>query len=154
MTIPGLSRTHLDPTVPRQILESKLKRIDIRLSEIDEYLSQVNTNTASYHGQEIQSERESLVILRAEITEQLNPSAKPARSPELQKLYQDQKQKDIAFLKVAIRHEIQNIEHAALKEEQAGNHRAAKLHRLSSIDAAEEVCRQYGKDPALLAELD
>jgi hypothetical protein len=151
MNIPGLSRT--DPTTQKQILDAKLKLIDQRRAEIESYLTSVNPNLDSYHNQEIQAELTALNIERAEIEDILHPPAKPRRSPELQKLYQEQRQRDVEFLRQAIRQEIENTEHAAQKEEAAGNHRSAKLHRLTIPDIPEQVCKQYGKNPALLAEV-
>jgi hypothetical protein len=151
MTIPGLTRT--DPTIPKQILEAKLKLVDQRRAEIESYLTSVNPNLDSYHNQEIRAELSSLNIQRGEIQDILHPKAKPRRSPELQKLYQEQRQRDVEFLRHAIRQEIENTEHAAQKEEAAGNHRSARLHRSMIPDIPEQVCKQYDKNPVLLAEV-
>lgn len=69
MHIPGLART--DPTVPKQILEAKLKLIDRRRAEIESYLSTVNVNTESYHHQELQAELATLGNQRLEIEDVL-----------------------------------------------------------------------------------
>jgi hypothetical protein len=150
MNIPGLTRG-TDPTIPKQVLKAKLKTIDKRRAQIEAQLSQGTDE--SYQAQELEAERQALGLIRAEIDEVLNPKQLPARSPELENLYAEQRQRDLDFLRAAIKHEIQNIEHAAQKEEQAGNFRSARLHRLTIVDVAEQVCREHGKDLALLAKL-
>jgi hypothetical protein len=38
--------------------------------------------------------------------------------------------------------------------EHEGDHRQARIHRLSQLDLGEQVCRELGLDVTLLAELD
>jgi hypothetical protein len=151
LSIPGLTRG-TDPTIPKQVLKAKLKAIDKRRAEIEALLNH-GPNEDDYCSQELNAERQALGLMRAEIDEVLNPKPTPARSPELQKLYEQQRQRDVEFLRVAIRHEIQNTEYAAQREEQAGNFRAAKLHRLTIPEIPERVCKEFGKDLSLLAKL-
>lgn len=150
-SIPGLTRG-TDPTIPRQVLEAKLKVIDRRRHEIESLLA-TYTNEDSYHASEIKSEYAALGNVRAEIDEALHPKVKARRSPELAKLYLEQRERDLSFLRTVIREQTQNAEYAAQKEEAAGNHRQAKLIRLGIPDIPEQVCKEFGKNPALLAEI-
>jgi hypothetical protein len=72
----------------------------------------------------------------------------------LRALYAQQREADLGFLRLTIRQQTEHAEHAAQKEEAAGNHRAARIHRLTIPEIPEQVCREFGKNPALLAELD
>jgi hypothetical protein len=92
--------------------------------------------------------------MRAEIDQALRPTPKPRRSPELAKLYYEQRDRDITFLRATIKQQIEQTEHAAQKEEAAGNHRAARIHRLTIPEIPEQVCKEFGKNPALLAEIE
>jgi hypothetical protein len=87
--------------------------------------------------------------MRADIDAVLRPKVKERRSPELQKLYQDQREADLKFLRTTIRQQTEQTEYAAQKEEAAGNHRQARILRLTI-----QVCKEFGKNPALLAEVD
>jgi hypothetical protein len=149
--IPGLVRG-IDPTIPRQVLESRLKTIDKRRAEIEAALGHGTDD--NYQAQELRAEGQALGDMRAEIEAVLNPRQAPKRSPELQKLYDQQREADKLFLRVSIRQRTEQIEHAAQKEEAAGNHRSARLHRLTIPEIPEQVCREFGKDLALLAELE
>jgi hypothetical protein len=60
MNIPGLSRT--DPTIPKQILEAKLKLVDQRRAEIEDYLATINPDLDSYHNQEIRAELTASIL--------------------------------------------------------------------------------------------
>ena len=92
--------------------------------------------------------------MRADIDAVLRPKVKERRSPELQKLYQDQREADLKFLRTTIRQQTEQTEYAAQKEEAAGNHRQARILRLTIPEIAEQVCKEFGKNPALLAEVD
>ena len=90
--------------------------------------------------------------MRAECEAALNPKPKPARSCELQRLYDEQRKRDIAFLRATIKQQTEQAEYSAQKEEAAGNHRSARIHRLTIPEIPESVCHEFGKDPTLLAE--
>jgi hypothetical protein len=150
--IPGLART--DPTVPKQILEAKLKLIDQRRAEIESYLTSVNVNTESYHHQEIRAELTALNTQRAEIQDVLRPPPKPRRSPELQKLYQEQRQRDVEFLRHAIysRTSVQAVRQKpciASGSSQMKPQRRRVLEKLiiTDISGVDNPCQ----DPALVA---
>jgi hypothetical protein len=149
--IPGLTRG-TDPTIPKQVLESRLRTIDKRRAEIEAELNRGIGDT--YRAQELNAEYSTLGSMRADCEAVLHPPPKPVRSPELEWLYAQQRIADIAFLRSTIRQQTDQAEHAAEKEEAAGNHRSAKLHRLSIPEIPVTICRQFGKDLALLAELD
>lgn len=149
--IPGLV-IGTDPTIPKQVLEAKLKVIDKRRAEIEAYLN-ATANKDSYHAQEIKSEYASLGNMRAEVDGALNPRPKPRRSPELRKVYQDQRDRDLKFLRATIKQQTEQTEWAAQKEEQAGNHRQARILRLTIPDIPEQVCKEFGKNPELLNEV-
>lgn len=149
--IPGLKRGS-DPTVPRQVVESKLKVIDRRRAEIEAALSHGADD--SYKAQELEAERRALGDMRAECEAILNPKPKPTRPPQLEALYVRQRKADIQFLRTTIKQQVEQTEHAAEKEEAAGNYRAARLHRLTIPDLPLAICQEFSKDPGLLAELD
>lgn len=149
--IPGLVRG-TDPTLPRQVLESKLKVIDKRRAEIEAILAQ--TPADSYQAQELRAERVALASMRYEISQVLNPKPQPKLSPAELRARDEQRARDVELLRVTIRQRTEQIEFNAQREESAGNHRAARMHRLSIPDIPEQVCREYGKDLELLELLD
>jgi hypothetical protein len=152
MIIPGLVRG-TDPTLPRQVLEARLKVIDKRRAAIELTL-QIDPDRTSYQSQELEAERRELGDMRTEVEAALRPASSPARPPHLEGMYRRQRESDIAFLRIAIRHEREHIEHAAEREATAGNHRAARLHRLGLPTVPEMICKQFGKDLALLSEIE
>jgi hypothetical protein len=141
-----------DPTIPKEVLESKLRTIDRRRAEIEALLSRGTDD--DYQSQELKAERAALGDMRAECDAILNPKPKPVRTPELQKLYDEQHKRDLLFLRATIKQQTEHAEYAAQREEAAGNHRSARLHRLTIPEIPVQVCKEYGKDLALLAELD
>jgi hypothetical protein len=149
--IPGLVRG-VDSAIPRQVLESKLKVIDKRRAEIEALLAHASAD--SYQAQELKAERAGLGAMRHDIDAVLNPKPVPPRSPELEKAYAEQRARDVALLRITIKQRTEQIEHAAEKEEAAGNHRSARMHRLTIPDIPTQICAEYGKDVGLLAELD
>jgi hypothetical protein len=142
----------VDPQIPKQVLQSRLKTIDKRRAEIETLLGQ--GNGGSYRAQELHSELEDLGNARYECEQALNPPKKAALSPALKKLYAEQKKRDIANLRTAIRQQTEQAEHAADKEASAGNHRQAKLIRMSILEIPQTCCREGGYSVALLAEID
>ena len=98
--IPGLVRG-FDPTIPRQVLESKLKVIHKRRALIEAALSAGAGD--DYQSQELKAEDRALADMRAEVEQALHPKPKPRRSPELQRLYAEQRMTDVAFLRATIK---------------------------------------------------
>jgi hypothetical protein len=141
--IPNYSRTN-DPTIPRAVLEARLKIIDQRRAAIEARL--MKGGDTEYAVQELRAEYATLGNARADVDAALRPRPVP-------KVDEDQRKRDIAFLRMQIKSETELTEHAAEKEERAGNHRAARAHRETIIDIPERVAREYGKDLALLAEV-
>jgi hypothetical protein len=149
--IPGLQRG-LDPTLPKQVLEAKLKVIDKRRAELEAVLNNGHLDD-TYKAQELQAEYSSLGAMRYAIDAVLNPKPKPARHPALQKVYDEDRKRDVALLRDAIRQQTEQTEHAADKEEAIGNHRQARILRLTIPEIPEQVCQEFHKDLALLAEI-
>ena len=155
--IPGLTTT--DPTVPRAVLEAKLKLIDKRRAEIEALLKAMQNpahrpRPDSFQQQELTTELAALNSARREVETILRPPPKPARSPELQRLYDKQRKADIVFLRSAIKQQTDQAEYAAAALENAGEHRQARLQRSLIPDLPETICREFNKDPALLAEIE
>jgi hypothetical protein len=149
--IPGLTRG-ADPTLPRQVLAARLKVIDKRRAEIEVQLN--HSQDDDYRSQELKAERQTLGDMRSEIQRVINPPPKARRSPELRALYAQQRDADLEFLRVTIKQQTEQTEWAAQKEEAAGNHRQARILRLTIPEIPEQVCKEFGKNPTLLAEID
>jgi hypothetical protein len=149
--IPGLDR-NLDPSIPNQILEARVKIIDRRRAEIEAELA--TAKEKDYRTQELAAERAALGSMRNECMEILRPRPKPVRHPTLEAAYQEQRKLDLAFLRNAIKQENEHIEANARREEVSGNHRQARLHRLMLPSVPERMAREFGKDLSLLSELD
>jgi len=137
----------VDAALPRQVLETRLKTIDQRRAQLEAELAHI---PESYERQE----RRELGDMRAEVEAILRPAPITARHPHLENMYRRQRQADVAFLRIAIRQEREHVEFAAEREAAAGNHRAARLHRLGLPMVPETICKQFGKDPALLSEIE
>ena len=118
--IPGLVRG-TDPTIPKQVLEARLKTIDKRRAAIEAALGQGTDD--SYKAQELRAEDHALAIMRAEADEILHPKPKPARHPAFEKAYARQREADKEFLRITIKQQIEQIEWNAQREESIGNHR-------------------------------
>ncbi len=58
------------------------------------------------------------------------------------------------FLRLTVRQQIEHATFAAEREEAAGNHRSARIHRLTVPEIPVQVCKEFGMDPALLAEIE
>lgn len=140
--IPGLTR-ETDPTISKHILFSKLKTIDQRRSEIEAGLAK---NPPAYQKQELESEYATLGSMRRDCEEALKPRYRVKPDEE-------QKQRQLALLRMEIKNQTQLAEHAAEKEEAVGNHRSAKLHRLTIPDIPANVAREYGIPYGLLSEV-
>ena len=149
-SIPNYSRA-VDSSIPKQVLESKLKNIDKRRAEIELYLTHVNPD--SYHAQEIKAEYAALGNLRAEVDGALNPRPKAEPHPTLAKAYAEDRARALVQLRSAIKQQTQQTEHAAEKEEAAGNHRQAKILRLTIPEIPERVAKEFGADLSLLTEI-
>ena len=84
----------------------------------------------------------------------LAPQAAPKPTPQLLAALERQRHEDIKFLRATIKQQIEQTEWDAAREDNAGNHRQARLLRLTIPDIPAAACKEYGKDLALLAELD
>ena len=111
-SIPKLTRG-TDPSIPKQVLESKVKRIDKRRAEIESLLASYKDD--DYFAQELRAEYAALGNMRSDIDAQLNPRPKQRRSPELAKAYYEQRERDLAFLRTAIKEQTEQTEWHAQK---------------------------------------
>jgi hypothetical protein len=157
MQIPGLART--DPNVPRSGLELRLRRIDKRRAEIEAKLTALGDSSSprsrpeSPARVELEAELATLNNLRREAELILRPP-KPTPIPALERAREVQRAADISFLRAEIIQQTAIAEAAAQKLEAAGEHRQARLQRSLIPELPERLCREFGKDPALLAEID
>jgi hypothetical protein len=151
-TIPDLTRT--SPSLPKQVLESKLRTIDKRRAELELLLRDAPTNSdMSAKQQELRAEDAALAAMRHDIDASLNPRPPVEMHPVLKREYALQRERDKTLLRNAIKQQREQLEYSALREEEAGEHRQARLLRLQAPDIATTVARELGMDLALLAEI-
>jgi hypothetical protein len=81
--MPGLVRG-VDPTIPKQVLEQRLRTIDKRRAEIE---AQLSRGTDDYKAQELKAERAALGDMRVECNAVLNPKPPAKRHPQLERAY-------------------------------------------------------------------
>ena len=137
-----MSTTHpttLSPTTHKAVLAHKLKVIDQRRAELEQLLHQSRRSDGSFKTQELETERAELLALRVECASILHPAPEPTRTPELQRLYDRQRERNKLLLRVSLRERTKQAIHDAEKLEAAGEHRQAKNHprdnsRLARID--------------------
>jgi hypothetical protein len=152
-TIPDLTRT--SPSLPKQVLESKLRTIDKRRAELELLLRDAPTNSdTSARQQELRAEDAALAAMRYDIDAILNPRPPVEMHPELKRQYALQHERDKRLLRDAIKQQREQLEYSALREEEAGEYRQARLLRLQAPDIPTTVARELGMDLSLLAEID
>jgi hypothetical protein len=128
-TIPGLTRTN--PSLPKQVLEARLKIIDKRRAELELLLRDAPTNSdTSARQQELRAEDAALAAMRYDIDAILNPRPPVEMHPELKRQYALQHERDKRLLRDAIKQQREQLEYSALREEEAGEYRQARLLRL------------------------
>ncbi len=138
-------------SLPRRALETRLAVIDRRLEDIETTIAEGDD---SYRAQELQHEKATLFALRRQVENLLHPPAEPKPDPAIARMYAAQKERDLAFLRMAIRERCENLEYNAVREESCGNFRQARMLREQLPLVPEEICAEYGKDVALLGEIE
>jgi hypothetical protein len=149
-TIPNLIRNNLDPTVPRSALEAQLKQIDKRRSELEERIARLPD---SYEANELKSERALLGDLRRDIDFQLRPATPTAPDPALLKQMAEDRRRDINLLKITISQRTEQTIAQADRCAETGDHRQAKIWRLTIPEIPLQICKEYNLDPALLDDV-
>src|SRR5947209_389985 len=124
--LPRISSLQItDPTTHRALLAHRLKIIDARRAEIEAILK--TTTGDSYKLQELESELRDLLCQRGEAETILDPPVKQTRSPELQRLYDRQREADRGCFHATLRDRTAYAVAAAEKLEAAGEFRQARL---------------------------
>jgi hypothetical protein len=148
--------TVVDPSTHQSILAHKIKIIDRRRAELEPMIAQLKAagGPPSTKLDELECERRDLLNQRRECESILHPARKPARTPELERLYTRQREADKLALRVSLRHRTEQAIAAAEALEAQGEHRQARLTRATIPELAAQIIREFNFDPALLSELE
>ena len=155
--IPGLVVT--PKGTDHNLLRARLGPINRRISALESLIRFHNSTCSpvaqrSYKVQEHEAELAQLRQLKRETEQALNPPSPPPLDPDAQRRADAQRARDVAFLKSTIKAQTESLEWNAARCEQQGDHRAARAFRMQIPDVGGQACREFGKSPDLLAELE
>ncbi len=124
--------------IEKQILQSELAGVDRRRAEVEATLASLppyNPNCPDYRRQELDAEYRELGSMRRDIEEKLHPKDEPKPlSPERKRQIEG-----------VIRQQEQNTRWNIERCEKLGDHRQAKILRLSLLDIPRRVFAEFGE---------